>query len=460
MAPLVPPELQGVDLSQKIDTVRVQFKDLTRDSTERLLRRECSRLAGSKDISLSELHNLVHSTYSDLVSLGIVKRESLRANVDIGQHEGQVDVTFHAKEERIALRAGASTTQRGDWGPDGVANIPSIFGGFTSLNCLYSKRVTGEKSTEASATLANPRILGTKFEGTLGYVDSTVDLTAYSSSTSRRRAVVGTVTDPSGRHKVELESALRDTIPQQAPQAASREVFQSVLTSHKNSAKYSYLRDGSVRGNDGHPSGGSVTRGSVELGKLMGIGGMSFLRAELGWWSATRKVSSKYDVLATVSVYGGGLLYPAGGSGAIPLQEKFFLGGNMGSPSTTIRGFAFHGVGPAAARPAPVDGQRKHDALGGDAVVNAAASVSVPLPIQKELNSRLFGFCSLASVAPKISKAMAKDLQDGWRAAVGVGASVPLHSGLLEFTASHALRDQPTDVRERFQLGFRVNFSL
>ena len=178
---------------------------------------------------------------------------------------------------------------------------------------------------------------------------------------------------------------------------------------------------------------------------LYGIGGdLRYLKSELFAGAQTSILGG--DVLLRAEVEGG-VVAASGGNGT-RVTERFFLDGKM-------RGFQPFGVGPRDITAG------KNDPLGGNAFAVARFEAEFPLGLPEEYGIRGGAFLDVGSVWGLDDVAGAGGAVDDklrLRSSVGVSLLWDTPLGPLRFNFSKALKKQPYDKEQSFDLTISTKF--
>mmetsp|Transcript_10440 Transcript_10440/g.18802 ORF Transcript_10440/g.18802 Transcript_10440/m.18802 type:complete len:399 (+) Transcript_10440:60-1256(+) len=366
------------------------------------------------------------------------------------------------------LTVAGNVDRKGEVKCDVTFTQPAIFGGAASATAQVSSSVN--KTHEFLLQLSSPSLWGRSCLWNLEASKATSDETRTSSYVEEVWHLVGKMTDPTGRHSLAAEAALRDVVPTGGSMYPSLAVQQSILQSVKTSLRYAFARSWQPSfvgwAADLFPMGTTIAS-RLGLEVALPPGSSSFLRCEAHGWATCRLPLGWTGSLSLC----GGVLAPFFRQVSC-LQDRFYLGGATAAVSM-LKGFNEKGAGPMAPR-LPGEGEhhgRTVDALGGEAVLSLHARVSTPLNLEmvsnvadqraKSAGAQIFFFAGAGALARHASVAPSKlvaQLLEGRRAAVGAGVSLPAGPfGDVELTFAVPVRRKADDVLQPWQVGFRVN---
>lgn len=175
-----------------------------------------------------------------------------------------------------------------------------------------------------------------------------------------------------------------------------------------------------------------------------GLGGdLKFLKTEVFAGAQTRVLN---DELTLRAEFEGGAIATSGGNGT-RVTERFFLDGKM-------RGFAPFGAGPRDTLAG------KTDPLGGNFYAVARFETEFPIGLPEEYGIKGGAFLDIGSVWGLSDTAGVGPVDDKMRLRSSVGVSVLWDTpiGPLRFNFAKALKKQPYDKEQRFDLTISTKF--
>ncbi|CAE8676067.1 unnamed protein product [Polarella glacialis] len=401
---------------------------------------------------------------------------------------------------------------------------PALLGGPLSLTATVG--TTASQAREFILRFASPRVLGHRCAGSLDLSRSSADESqacGYSEHLTqavfRLRGSGRSLGWPGpwsrwmpGQECASVEWALRDLELGSPGRLPSVELQQARLRSFKTCIRYSASWSSVPEGQ----TEGVQLRADVEAS--MPPGDVRFLKGEVqaqGAWPLFRFWrGGSWQMMGHLSA-SCGMLLPMDGLPSCP-QDRFYLGGAAGTlASGILKGFQHRGAGPSGvcqpnqpnqpqrteqtdnssaaggARPdaradrketsgkasGSQDKRRLLDSLGGDALINTFAAVSVPLPASVSLGAlpmegRMMLFLGAGALAPRTgalravgsTRAAAGQGEQGWQAlrvSAGAGLALPLAGmGTLELAFAQPLLAQRTDALQSWQLGLRLQLNV
>lgn len=440
--------------SHPISSVYVSFKGLKRVSPHSLIG-ECRALGSARTVG--DIQQALDHAQGRLTELGLLK--TLRTEVSLDEKDA-VNVVFFTEEKGRECTVSGNVDKKGEVSCDLRLIQPALLGG--ALSAMGSIGSTASQAREFLLRLSTPRFLGRRLAWSLDAARSSSDEREASSYSERVTHAVMKISDCEGAHSVFAEAALRDILPAtDGLRLPSVEVLQAQLKSVKTSLMYTYSWTGMAPSMALVRGASASLHGNLEAAGL--LGDVHFLRSEAHasacWrmpWHLLWHMSGSW-----------GVLLPLNGQPTC-LQDRFFIGGASGS-STVFKGFAHRGVGPVGfceVRDPEKPAKRLTDALGGDAMLNTYTAISAPVPIPfttggGSVEGRAFAFVGLGALCQKPctgTRALLEGLHTGARASAGVGLAVPLAGlGSLELSFAHPFWAQCHDIRQRWQLGLRLN---
>ena len=417
-------------------------------------------------------------------------------------------VTVREKKRLTSASTGVHT-QSGEGSVDGSLSVRNLLGRAERLE--LNGEMGQQKSNSFRALLVKPRFLGRDATISAELSKQQVSQVKRSSfmqkdRTARVSCQVGSADGPTGAHELTCELSLRD-VCKLPPGEASWAIVQQRGTSLKSALRHSFslasLDDALT------PSSGYSVKLVNEIAGLPPLGDVRYRKHSV---HASLFAPLLPRGLLTLALQGqAGFLLPLSGSsyragtaqgaaGASCICDRFFLGG-----PGSFWGFRTNGLGPrddrhppcttpptssAAAAPPPYSSGRAsarpppRDALGGDVMGIATASLSAPLPGRfKAMGARGQVFASAgglqtlgglqaaidghaqraAAVGDSVTQrgCVANALLDAMRACVGIGIAVPTTLGRVELNLTHVLRRQPNDSVQRsgWQIGMSAGLS-
>ncbi|KAL8450205.1 hypothetical protein Emag_003359 [Eimeria magna] len=385
-----PPPL-GLDLDAPVRSISVNVQGLQNVRPETV----APELRGFEGVqTVRELLLAVEASQERLAELKIFS--VLTSELNCGEGDSDVHVTFRLKELRRRYNLGFNINGRGQAELEAAADIPALAGGSTSLHLSVATAPTEGASRMISATLGAPRLptfvqRGAPLfsRGLLRIFSSSRDMSAYSSVTTAATGATAELRSRDGAHALIAGYTLRDTAPiLQFNRIASAAVMSLPWRSAKHSLKYTYTRNrldsqqqqtaaaDTAAPNEDEvpillPRSGYAVQTAAEAA-LPG-GDARFLKAELHAFAATsldfpflnnnhnnsssknnssssssRKNSSSSSRSDSPWVLTGrlglGALIPSRFASPISLDDKFYFA-KMASP---LRGFKSYAVGPSA----------------------------------------------------------------------------------------------------------------
>lgn len=449
------PQPVHIDLDGLVDGVYVRFTGLKRVSPHSII----SEFEGmSRARTFRDLQFELEEADRRLNELRLFK--SVRAEVTV-EPNGNVDVEMITEEKKRECTASGNVNRKGEMAADVRINQPAVFGGPMSATATIGS--TASQAREFVFSLNTPRFLGRRCAWAFDISRHGTDEAQASSFSVSSTSASMKLLDMSGSNFIAAEASLRDVHPTVGGmRLPSFEVQTARLRSLKTSVSCSLSKRFCGLGG----ALGATTRADFEVAG--GPGDVNFLRKEM-----QTGVNMDLPYGARVHASGAcGIVYPTDDQ-PVCLQDRFFLGGATGSAASVLKGFRYNGIGQMGACRArnPDDPpKRLVDALGGNAMLNAFAAISMPLQFPKEVpvgDARGFVFISAGSLVPSDPRAFAGGMlglthtfREQARASVGVGAGVPLGGmGSLELTFAWPVLAQATDLRQRWQLGFRLNLA-
>ncbi|KAJ2009000.1 hypothetical protein GGI04_000805 [Coemansia thaxteri] len=366
-----------------------------------------------------------------LAALGMARQ----GRVELRQGAGDtIDVHVACADGgRVAVRTGVDVG--GDEGTASVAaRMNNVWGGGEYAEAHYAR---GTQTAAAFRAVLGAPVGGDPARRVeLTAQQSTCDARAWGSHDDVRRSVGAAFRRSAGAVADEVAYAVAWREVAGVGARASPELRR--LAGHSVKAGVTAARTYDSRDSPTVPTAGTLARASLEAA---GLGGSTRLARALVEVQASRRVGASCVVAAGLQA--GAVWSP----GAVPLADRFFVGG-----AHSVRGFAFRGIGPR-------DGA---DALGGDVFYAAGLSVlSPPLPRLPALRAHLWanaGQCALLLAAPGPRADAARFLRSP-SASVGVGL-VYAHSLVrAELSWCLPLAATPTDqLRPGLQLGLGLQF--
>lgn len=411
----------------------------------------------------------------------------------------EVDVVFKLREGKKRYTLGSTINRQGRLGFEASAFFPNLLG--TLSTSRLSVETFGSNSRELNVSHFTPRIFS-NMNMVYSLSKSLVDYSKSSAYTESSFGSLVRLSDPAGRHNFAIESRIRE-LPRSLHnqiEALSQEHASSLreqsdsqgFQTLKNSLCYSWNRIKSNTNREkGHPTAAplkvlsSTTTQQLCL-EIAGFGGdVCFVKTQGFYtWSSklstTRENASLLKHLNMGVHLGLGVLLPNLLS-TPPLKtsmhDRFFLGGNCGA-HYCLPGFAPRSVGPcmqvagnflrARGGGSEACGERENVCLGSDAFVSSELRVSHPIDLSRagvDVRPNLEAHVSGAVVLDKGDymdgggRSLLRRFGEGFRAAAGLGLSVPFGPANLSLMFSAPIKCQKTDTPEGFQLGMRMTYA-
>mmetsp|Transcript_21220 Transcript_21220/g.41502 ORF Transcript_21220/g.41502 Transcript_21220/m.41502 type:complete len:473 (+) Transcript_21220:198-1616(+) len=454
--PGVPTAEKMLGPSLQINSVYVRFQGLKRISPHSLVG-ECSALAGVR--TLGGVEHALNDALVRLHELELLK--SVQTELSLDQN-GTVTVDFVVEEKKRECTVSGNVDKKGQMTCDLRVVQPAALGG--TLSAMASVGSTASGAQDFLLRLSTPRFLAQRCSWSLDLARSATDEREASSYSERVTHAVMKLTNPTGKHSIFVEAALRSLFPaDRGLRVPSAEVLQARLDSVKTSLSYTYAWVGAAPSVLRLYGGPACMRGNIEAAGL--LGDVNFLRGETyagATWCLPWRL--RWQVASWC-----GLLWPFRQKQNC-LQDRFFLGGSTGS-SSVFKGFAHRGLGPMGfceTRDPANPPNQLTDALGGDAVASAYSAISIPCPIPLSLggvsiDSSLFAFVGVGGLAQhqlglKSGTRILQDLRTSVRASAGAGLALPMAGlGSLELTFAQPFQAHHHDIQQRWQIGLRFD---
>ncbi|KAL8433282.1 hypothetical protein ACSSS7_003966 [Eimeria intestinalis] len=423
----------GLDLDAPVRGISINVQGLQNVRPETI----APELRGFEGVqTVRELLLAVEASQERLSDLNLFSL--LTSELNCGEGDGDVSVTFRLKELSRRYNFGVNINGRGQAEVEAAADIPGLAGGSKSLHLSVATAPTDGASRMVSATLGAPRLPyflqragGPLFSrGLLRIFSSSRDMGAYTSTTTASTGATAELRSRDGTHALIAGYTLRDISPMHAStRIPSSAVMGLPWRSIKHSLRYTYTRNrldlqqqqaaaaaaAAAANNTTAPSPApAVEEGQMPVllprrgyavqtaaeAALPG-GDARFFKAEMHAFAATpislppinnsstKSSSSKSSSSGNESPWvltgriGVGALLTPRGAPLVSLEDKFYFT-KMTSP---LRGFKSYAVGPSA--PAyVVDKDRGvcmpvHDYLGGDAYFASEICLSYDFRLPK-----------------------------------------------------------------------------
>ncbi len=357
-----------------------------------------------------------------------------------------------AEKKRLTSASTGVSTQGGEGSLDASVSLRNLLGRAERFD--LNMETGQQKSNTFRLSVLRPRWMGRDAELRAELSKQNVSHLKHSSHIEKIRGGtlgcrLGSPAGPLGSHDVSYALQLRDVckLPRQS---ASWPILQqrgpSLKSSLTHTCTYSRLDSPLM------PTSGFFGRLVTELaGAPLPIGDAAFTKHTFAA-SAYLPLLPSGKLSAGLSL-GGGLLLPHG-AGESSICDRFFLGG-----ANSLWGFRTRGVGPREPRHTPtgeVGPKTPRDALGGDVMATATASVSAALPGKlAEYGVRAHVFGSAGGLQSLARLNAAGSFAPSIRTCAGFGLALPLSIGRVEVNYTHAIRRRPEDavVRNGLQIG-------
>lgn len=308
---------------------------------------------------------------------------------------------------------------------------PRLLGGWRDINLFGSGRVlrleglAANRAQRVLASLTEPHLFSSDVQASLSVFREVRDEPSFDKD--ERGAALSLLRNLTREARAELEYRYRRS------ELNEVDISDPLALDELDDFDISSLRAGvsfDSRDSVFTPTRGVQTRLSLEIANAALGSELDFLRGQFS--------QAVFVPLGDAAVLGwsyrGGLIAPTGGTGAIPVQERFFNGGE-----NSVRSFREDRLG-------PLDSTR--EPLGGEAFS------LLTIELRRELRGALWGalFYDTGNVEP-----LAQDFLEfsGFRHGVGVGLryTLPIGPLRLDVSANPDRRDQEPEWVTHFSLG-------
>jgi len=476
----------GTQLEHPVAVRRMRVRGLQK-THESVVRQELASL--NKARTLGELHQGCLAVAGALQSLGIFDSADLLMDTAQGatpHGAALVDIVCTVTEKkRLTSASTMVATQSSENTMEAKVAVRNQLG---RAEIFEAQMEMGQqKSSSFKLSAVRPRWMGQDAQLSADVSKQAISHIKHSSFVQKLLGAsasvrVGSAGAAGGRHELTYALELRD-VCRLTPHTASWAILQQRGQSLKSSLSHSYAR--STVDHRLVPTSGALLRLHTELAGLapFPLGDARFVKSTFTA-AAFQPLMANGRLTASVQVHAGVLLPLGGLFGGLlggPTEshicDRFFCGG-----PGSLWGFRTRGVGPrderhslasplpppASAAEPPAAAPKKppsissHDALGGDLLGVATASLSTTLPGNlAKSDGHAHIFASVGGLQGLAAVRAAGSVVPSLRASVGAGVALPTPLGRLELNVVHVLRKAPSDasVGNGLQLGVTAGFS-
>ena len=371
-----------------------------------------------------------------------------------------------SEKKRLTQASTGVSTQAGEGSMDTNVAVRNLFGWAERID--LNMEVGQQKSSVFKLGVTRPRFLGMDAELSADVSKCTTTHIKHSSFMEKMLSSgvhcrIGNAQGERGMHSFGYVLEQRD-ICKLPPGVASWSVLQQRGLSLKSALSHTFAL--SRLDSPIFPTSGASCKLTTEVAGLVPAppGDVRFLKQTLAasaFLPLTKRVTLGLQLQ-------GGMLLPLGQRGAggavaeSCISDRFYLGG-----PGSFWGFRTRGCGPRELRHSPTGdvaskGEKApRDALGGDLMGVATASLSVALPGKlEESGMRAHAFASAGGLTGLAAYNAAGSFAPSMRSCVGVGLALPTSVGRVELNLTHVLRKRADDaiVRNGIQLGISPGY--